>query len=209
MRSEADFEDEIEAATSKDANALRSLLAVKCGEPKATEELNWVMNPLNVGDWVSLGKSGASLVGAVVTDVAEALAETTPVGIILTLQSGMNSHLDRNELKRQLQEARAANSPGAEAQALCLLELNMFNRKVLIASTAIGIAGLVGAIASLGTAAPIIVTVGMLLKRFVQKRRTSRETKKCAELQEEASAVSESELRTELGDKCDPNQEEE
>ncbi|CAE7884829.1 unnamed protein product [Symbiodinium sp. KB8] len=241
MRSEADFEDEIEATPSKDANALRSVLGLKCGVDKAPDETHWVMNPLNaalhgpggsdedleptvecesskvesgslrsratkVGDWISLGKSGASLVGAVLTDVAEAVADATPVGIILTVQSGINSHLDRRALKRQLETARAAANSTAEAEAVCLLELNMFNRKVLIASTLIGIAGLVGAIASLGTAAPIIVTVGMLLKFFVQKRRTRRETQKCADLEAEASAVSESDLRTQMGSKCDPNQ---
>ncbi|CAE7197304.1 unnamed protein product [Symbiodinium sp. CCMP2592] len=237
MRSEADFEDEMQArGESTDANALRSLVGLKCGEPKPTDEINWVMNPLNadlhedlepevtcnssvvesgkvtlrgeaakVGDWISLGRSGASLVGAVLTDVAEAVADTTPVGIILTVQSGMNSHLDRNELKRKLQEARAAKDRTGESEALCLLELNMFNRKVLIASTAIGIAGLVGAIATLGTAAPIIVTVGMLLKRFVQKWNTRRREKKCAEMQEDVSSVKESDLTEKLGD-CDPNQ---
>ena len=47
MRSEADFEDEIEATPSKDANALRSVLGLKCGVDKAPDETHWVMNPLN------------------------------------------------------------------------------------------------------------------------------------------------------------------
>ncbi|CAE7546474.1 unnamed protein product [Symbiodinium natans] len=237
MRAETDFEDELEAGHKEDS-ALQATLRVTCGSPRPTDDLDWVMNPLNadlhstyepevecnsdavesgtittsprdratkVGDWVGLAKSGASLVGAVVGDVAEAVAEASPVGVILTLQSAANSHLDRNALKRQLQEARARQDRGGEAEALCLLELNMFNRKVLIASTAIGIAGLVGAIATLGTAAPIIVTVGMLLKRFAQKKRTALKKMECAELQTSVDAVDEAQLRADLGS-CDPNQ---
>ena len=64
--------------------------------------------------------------------MAEAVADATPVGIILTVQSGINSHLDRRALKRQLETARAAANSTAEAEAVCLLELNMFNRKVWV-----------------------------------------------------------------------------